>query len=71
MKNLEEKISKDIDELLKAQNIQGSILSQMYNDDDEMEKLAKQYASNRPKYTKGKDEFIKSVITKANQEYDT
>ena len=38
---------------------------------DLKEKLAKQYANDRPKYTKGKDEFIKSVIAKANQEYDT
>ena len=37
---------------------------------DLKEKLAKQYTNDRPKYTKGKDEFIKSVITKAHQEYD-
>ena len=56
-KNLEEKISKDIDELLKAQNIQGSILSQMYNDDDEIEKLAKQY-----NISEGKAELINRII---------
>ena len=56
-KNLEEKISKDIDELLKAQNIQGSILSQMYNDDDEMEKLAKQY-----NISEGKAELINRIV---------
>ena len=37
---------------------------------DLKEKLAKQYTNDRPKYTKGKDEFIKSVIAKAHQEYD-
>lgn len=56
-KNLEEKISKDIDELLKAQNIQGSILSQMYNDDDEIEKLAKQY-----NISEGKAELINRIV---------
>ncbi len=40
-KYLEEKISKDINDLLSAQNIEGSVLSQLYNDDDLIEQLAK------------------------------
>lgn len=31
----------DINELLNAQNISGSVLSQMYNDDDNITSLAK------------------------------
>ena len=31
--------------------------------------LAKKYADERPKYTAGKNEFIKDVIMKAKEEY--
>ena len=41
-KELEERISKEINELLNAREIEGSILSQMYNDDDEIQKLAQE-----------------------------
>ena len=41
-KELEKRVTKEINELLSAQNIQGSVLSQMYVDDDEIERLAKE-----------------------------
>ena len=37
---------------------------------DLKQELAKKYADERPKYTAGKNEFIKSVINLAHEEYD-
>ena len=34
------------------------------------QELASKYANERPKYTKGKNEFITDVIKKAHEEYD-
>ena len=57
-KELEEKISKEINELLSAKSIQGSILSQMYSSDDKIENLAK---TNN--ISEGKANLINKVIT--------
>ena len=40
---LQDKISKEIDEILKSMSIDGSILSQSLSDDNEIEKIAKKY----------------------------
>ena len=40
---LQEKISTQIDQLLKEYSINGAILTQMYNDDDETKSIAEQY----------------------------
>lgn len=56
-KELEERISKEIDALLGAKNIEGSVLSQMYNDDDEIEKLAKEN-----NISEGKANLISKVL---------
>ena len=54
---LREEISKDINDLLSAQNIEASILSQMYLDDDEITNLAKQYG-----LSEGKANLISRVL---------
>lgn len=56
-KQLEEKISNEINELLKAQNINGAVLSQMYNDDDTVEKLAQEN-----NVSEGKANLINKII---------
>ena len=56
-KQLEERVSNEINELLKAQNINGAVLSQMYNDDDTVEKLAKEN-----NVSEGKANLINKII---------
>ena len=56
-KQLEERVSNEINELLKAQNINGAVLSQMYNDDDTVEKLAQEN-----NVSEGKANLINKII---------
>ena len=56
-KQLEERVSNEIKELLKAQNINGAVLSQMYNDDDTVEKLAQEN-----NVSEGKANLINKII---------
>lgn len=56
-KQLEERVSNEINELLKSQNINGAVLSQMYNDDDTVEKLAKEN-----NVSEGKANLINKII---------
>ncbi len=57
-KDLETRISNDINKLLNSQNIQGSVLSQMYNDDEQIKNLAQ---TNN--ISEGKANLINKVIT--------
>ena len=50
-------MSNEINELLKAQNLNGAVLSQMYNDDDTVEKLAQEN-----NVSEGKANLINKII---------
>lgn len=54
---LQEEISKDIDEILKVSNINGSILTQGYDKDKDMENIAKKYD-----ISDGKAKLINRII---------
>ena len=56
-KDLETRLSNEINEYLNSQNIQGAVLAQMYGDDDAIEKLA--YENN---ISEGKANLINKVL---------
>ena len=61
---LQERISKEIANILKANSIEGSVLTQMYDDDDDVKKLA-----NENNLSEGKAKLIKRVLKTEMKDY--